>query len=238
MITENNQPIALSSFIPPLVFVALLWVIHLLQLLFSFELTYLGVYPRALEGVIGIFTSPLIHADFGHLTSNTFPFLVCSSLIMYFYKDIALYSISMIYVMTGVFVWCFARPVYHIGASGVVYGLVAFIFWCGIFVKDVRSIVLALIVTLLYSGMFLGVLPNQEGISWESHLFGGIVGIAVAYIFKTSIVDQEETQNDPWLQESEKNDFFLDRDAFDKTKQQRQAEQVDNNQWNATNTWD
>ncbi len=222
-----------------MVFVAIIWFIHVLQQLFSFDFSHLGVLPRALEGVIGIFTAPLIHGDFGHLTSNTFPFLVCSSIIMYFYRNIALYAIGMIYIMTGVFVWCFARPVYHIGASGVVYGLVAFIFWCGIFVKDVRSIVLALIVTMLYSGMFLGLLPNQEGISWESHLFGGIVGIAVAYIFKTSIIDQEETSNDPWLQDEVNKDFFLARDTFEKTKQQRQADEARNNDfWNSTNTWE
>jgi len=89
-------------------------------------------------------------------------------------------SFFMIYIITGFSVWLFGRSVYHIGASGVVYGLISFIFWSGVFRRNLKSIVLALIVIILYSGYLGGIVPNKEGISWESHLLGGIVGIVVA----------------------------------------------------------
>jgi len=79
-------------------------------------------------------------------------------------------------------------------------------------------------VTILYSGYFLGILPNQEGISWESHLIGGIVGILVAFLFKNSI-EIDEHKEDPWLNEDEKPDYFLPRDIFEKTKEERKREE-------------
>jgi len=140
----------------------------------------------------------------------------------------------MIYLLTGLAVWGFARPVFHIGASGVVYGFVSFIFWTGIFRRNIKSIVLALIVTFLYSGYIMGILPNQEGISWESHLLGGIVGIFTSYWYKDEIEVDEEEAVPSWEQDRqagivEEEQFFLKRDAFEKTKQERIQEQRDEN---------
>jgi hypothetical protein len=132
-----------------------------------------------------------------------------------------------IYLFTGLSVWLFARPVSHIGASGVVYGLVAFIFWNGIFRRSIRSIILAVVVTMLYSGMFMGILPQQEGISWESHLFGALVGVVTAYWFRGVLEDEEAevAAVDPFADERGVEKVpFLPPDAFDKTKAQRQAE--------------
>jgi membrane associated rhomboid family serine protease len=138
----------------------------------------------------------------------------------------------MIYLLTGLAVWIFGRRVFHIGASGVVYGLVSFVFWMGIFRRSLKSIILALIVTVLYSGYFLGILPNQEGISWESHLLGGIVGIFAAYWFKEQIEMDEEVQKASWENEPLDSKYFLERDIFDKTKLEREQEQNGNsNLW-------
>ncbi len=157
----------------------------------------------------------------------------------------------LIYFLTGTAVWLFARPVSHIGASGVVYGLVAFIFWNGIFRRSLRSIILAGIVMLLYSGMFMGVLPDQEGISWESHLLGSLVGIFVAYFFKADLEEEEEEKaTDPFADErtTEKRPY-LPVDVFEKTKSQRawEAEEAARRQnestnffhpfWNQDKTW-
>jgi len=144
---------------------------------------------------------------------------------LFFYRKVAFSSIFLIYLLTGIGVWAFGRAhVFHIGASGVVYGLVSFVFWTGIFRRNLKSVVLALMVTILYSGYFLGILPNQEGISWESHLIGGIVGILVAFLFKNSI-EIDEHKEDPWLNEDEKPDYFLPRDIFEKTKEERKREE-------------
>ena len=165
----------------PIYFILLIWAIHLFQFLTPFDFSYLGTYPRTSFGLRGVVFSPLLHSDFSHLINNSIPFFVLSSLIYFFFPRVAWKSILMIYFLTGLAVWGFGRSVFHIGASGVVYGLVAFLCWTGIFRRNLKSIVISLIVGFYYSGMFLGILPNQEGISWESHLLGGLVGICLLY---------------------------------------------------------
>ena len=153
--------------------------------------------------------------------SNSVPLFVMTFIILFFYRRIAYQSIFLIYVLTGLAVWAFARGnVIHIGASGVVYGLVAFVFWTGLFRRNVKSIMLALVITILYSGLFLGVLPNQPGISWESHLFGGLVGILVAYWMKDKREDDEDRREDPLLDDAS-DEYFLPRDTFEETLEQR-----------------
>lgn len=223
-----------SSFLMPIQFVVLLWVIHIFQFFTTFNFGFLGVYPREIFGLRGILFSPLIHGDFHHLFSNSLPLLFTSIAILMFYKKVAIRAMIMIYLLTGLAVWGFARPVFHIGASGVVYGLVSFIFWTGIFRRNIKSIVLALIVTFLYSGYIMGILPNQAGISWESHLLGGIVGVFTSYWYKDEIEVDEEKTIPSWEQDrqagiEEEEEFFLNRDIFDKTKQERMENQQDEN---------
>jgi membrane associated rhomboid family serine protease len=210
----------------PTIILFVLWVIQGFQMFTSLSLGWLGVYPRHQDGLAGIFTSPFVHSrDVMHLINNSVPLFVGMSMIFFFYRKIAAKSIFLIYFLTGLGVWIFGREVLHIGASGVVYGLISFIFWSGIFRRNIKSIVLALIILLLYSGMFLGVLPNQPGISWESHLIGGFVGILVAYLYRnTKEDDEEDTYEEPLVHldsgESE-GEFFLHRDTFKHTKSER-----------------
>lgn len=207
----------------PILIVGVMWLFHIIYTFTGSRLGLIGVYPRHPAGIIGIFASPFLHGDWKHLISNSVPMIMLLTIIFSFYKRVAIKSILLIYFFTGVAVWLFARDVIHIGASGVVYGLVSFVFWNGIFRRNLKSIILALIVTILYSGYFLGILPNQEGISWESHLFGGIVGILVSYILKDFVEIVEE--RDPWAEEeNEDKEYFLARDTFEKTKQQRAQE--------------
>ena len=130
--------------------------------------------------------------------------------------------------------WLFARPVHHIGASGVVYGLLSFVLFSGIFRRNLKSIALALSVTVLYSGYFYGLLPLNEKISWESHLFGALVGVLVAYLFKGQIEEDEVAEKPSWANDSDDQDYFLPRDAFAKTKREKLEEQQ--NDWNQTKT--
>jgi membrane associated rhomboid family serine protease len=168
----------------PLTFPILLWVIYLISYFFNLNLYRLGVLPRNFYGLIGIITAPMIHGGFSHLLSNTFPLIILGISIFYFYPKTAYKVFIIIYLGTGFFVWVFAREVYHIGASGIIYGFVSFLFFSGIFRKDNRSIALALMAIFLYGGLIWGILPVQEGVSWESHLFGAIVGIVAAFIFR------------------------------------------------------
>lgn len=168
----------------PLSFPLFLWIVYLVTYLLDIYPFKLGILPRNFSGLIGIFTSPIIHGGFSHLISNTAPLVFLGLGIFYFYPKIAYKVFTIIYLGTGILVWIFGREVYHIGASGIIYGFVSFVFFSGIFRKDNRSIALALIVIFLYGGLIWGVLPVQEGVSWESHLFGAIVGIIPAFIYR------------------------------------------------------
>ncbi len=174
----------LNQILTPLIFPAVLWIVHILSLLFNEDLSKLGLLPRKLLGLLGIFTSPLIHADFSHLLSNTIPLIILGWIIYNFYPKVSSILFVFIYLFTGLLVWIFARQVFHIGASGIVYGFVSFLFFSGIFRRDNKSIALALVITFLYGGLVWGILPGWKGISWESHLFGAITGLIAAYLFR------------------------------------------------------
>lgn len=124
-------------------------------------------------------------------------------MLFFFFRKVAIQAFALIYLLTGFAVWIFARESFHIGASGVVYGLVSFVFWSGIFRRNIKSIVLALVVTVLYSSYFLGIVPGEDGISWESHLLGGLVGILVAFIYRKDLEAEDEEKlkaldNEQW----------------------------------------
>ena len=209
----------------PTAAVAAIWLVHFYQIFSGFDPGEYGIMSRRLWGLRGIITGPLVHGSWGHLISNTLPLFVLSAISIYFYRKVAMRAFWMIYLLTGTAVWFFARPVSHIGASGVIYGLVAFIFWNGIFRRSIRSIILAALVMLLYSGMFMGILPDQEGISWESHLLGSLVGIFTSFWFKGELEDDEAKSTDVVSEEeNEERQYFLPRDIFEKTKAERIAE--------------
>lgn len=215
--SRNSRGISriVRGMIVPLSMVALMWVVQIFQSLTMLELGYYGIRPRSQEGFQGVFLAPLIHSGYSHLLSNTFPFLALSGLMVVFYTKIAVRAIWIIYFLTGIFVWFFGRTVYHIGASGVVYGLLAFVFWTGIFRRNIKSIALAVLVLFYYGSMFSGILPGQEDVSWESHLLGAVAGIIVAFLYKGS---RERDEVLPPPVEEEAPTYYFDRDIFDEPK--------------------
>ncbi|MEM8901316.1 MAG: rhomboid family intramembrane serine protease [Bacteroidota bacterium] len=178
-----------------LAWVALMWVVWGYSALTGNHFGYLGVLPREWSGTIGILAAPWIHAKgLDHIAANSAPMFVLLAGVYYFYKPIFWKVVGWIYLITGVWTWAAARAVYHIGASGVVYGLAFFIFFSGVFRKDKIAIALALIVAFLYGGMFWGLFPFQEGVSWESHAFGALSGLLIAYWFKNVKTTLQEKQ--------------------------------------------
>ena len=165
-------------------FAAVLWGVKALEWAFAYDLSFLGIHPRTLNGALGIITAPLVHGDLLHLTSNTFPLIILGVGLFYFYDKIALEVILWIYFATGFWVWIAARDAYHIGASGLIYGVVSFLFFSGLFRKDIRSIAVSAAVLFLYRSMVYGIFPGDESISWESHLLGAIAGLFCAFYFR------------------------------------------------------
>ena len=218
----------------PIVFILIMWLVFFFSIIFHIDLGNWGVFPRHIEGLPGIFTSPFIHANIKHILSNTVPMMGMLTIMVMFYPRVAVKAFLMIYVLTGLSVWLFGRSVYHIGASGVVYGLVAFVFWSGVFRRSLESIVLALIIVILYTPMFAGILPNQEGISWESHLLGAFVGVFTSFYYKKYLeVDEMEDKNHIIEDDESTNgkQYFFPRDVFLMTKEERQRQTDRDNNW-------
>ncbi len=164
-------------------FVLLLFAVYFSEFLMKIDLGFLGIYPREPLGLIGIITGPIIHGNYIHLISNAFPILILGTVLFYFYDRIAIPVFMVCYFATGALVWIFAKPNFHIGASGLIYGIALFLMTFGLFRKDFSSLLISAIVAIFYGGIIYGVFPNQTGISWESHFFGALMGLVSASYF-------------------------------------------------------
>jgi membrane associated rhomboid family serine protease len=143
--------------------------------------------PLKVEGLVGIISAPFIHGDLAHLSANTIPIWVLGVLLFYIYPKIGWKIFLLIWAVTGIWVWVMAREAYHIGASGIVYGLASFLFFSGIFRRDGRLLAVTFLVAFLYGSMIWGVFPDlfpEKNISWESHLMGLIAGLVLAVFYR------------------------------------------------------
>ncbi|MEZ5007654.1 MAG: rhomboid family intramembrane serine protease [Chitinophagales bacterium] len=184
----------------PLLFLLIMWIVEIIEYILGIRLSYLGVLPRDITGLKGVFLSPFLHGEWSHIISNSLPFFVLSAILFIAYKKVAYTVFILIYLLTGLFVWLLARGgTFHIGASGLVYGLFGFIFFSGIFRGDMKSIALSLIIAFFYGGMAYGVFPGKEGISWESHLMGAVSGGWLAYLFRKI----DKAKQPEWMEEEE-----------------------------------
>jgi len=182
MLEEKRKFINSIKF--PLLFLFIITLVDISGYLFNVGFVQFGILPRTLTGLVGILTAPLIHSNIEHLYSNAVPIFVLGTSIFYFYPTISKKVTLIVYFTTNILVWIFARESYHIGASGIVYGLFSFLFFSGIFRKDKRAITLSVLTIFIYGGMVYGIFPTKVGISWESHLFGFLTGIFVSYLFR------------------------------------------------------
>ncbi|UCE77630.1 MAG: rhomboid family intramembrane serine protease [Gammaproteobacteria bacterium] len=171
-------------FLLAVAFAGMLWVIKLLELALGLDLARFGVYPGTLRGLAGVFLAPMIHGSLAHLFSNTLPIVILGTALLYGYPRSAKVVIPVLYSGTGICVWLFARSAWHIGASGLTFGMMFFVFTIGVLRWDTRSIALALVVFLLYGGMIWGVFPGDPSVSFESHLAGALIGITLAVLLK------------------------------------------------------
>ena len=164
------------------ILVVIFWGVEIIdQVIFAHRLDYFGITPRNMTGLRGVILSPFLHADFGHLLANTFPFIILGWFVMLQrtsdFFTVSLYSM----LFSGLGVWLFASPgSVTVGASGVIFGYLGFLMFRGYFQRNLPSIALSLLVIFLYGGMIWGVLPSNPHVSWLAHLFGFIGGIWTA----------------------------------------------------------
>lgn len=213
-----------KSVVWPLAGLLLMWAVFLFEYLTGFGLDYLGVYPREVLGLRGIVFSPFLHLDWGHIISNSPPFLILTFMLLFFYPRVAGSAFALIYVLAGAMLWAFGRSGIHIGASGVIYGLVAFLATIGFLRKNVRAIAISLVIVFYYGGLLAGIVPGQAGISWDGHLFGALAGILTAYQLRDKIEPEEVKQPRSYELEEPDPEPFLPEDTFEKTKAERQEE--------------
>jgi membrane associated rhomboid family serine protease len=171
-----------------LLFVLFLWLVQWAHLLLPFEIHELGVLPKTLEGLKGIVLMPFVHAedDLHHLINNSLPLLVLLASLFYFYRPIAWKVLVFGWLLTGLFLWAYAKNkgAYHIGASGVIYFLASFLFTSGLLRKYLPLQAISLFVVFAYGSMLWGILPLKEKVSWEGHFAGFSVGLVLAFVFR------------------------------------------------------
>lgn len=182
--TDHGQRRLLTALLPPVAAVVMLWIVFAFDQVYGLDLYRFGIFPRKLAGLVGVLASPLIHANIDHLANNSVPVLVLGWLLVYFYPKAAWRVVSVSWIMSSFWVWVAGRPNYHIGASGVIYGLAAFLFFSGLIRRRVALMAVSLIVVFQYGSMWWGVLPLVPHVSWEAHLFGGITGAILAWHYR------------------------------------------------------
>ncbi|MEH6652240.1 MAG: rhomboid family intramembrane serine protease [Motiliproteus sp.] len=166
------------------IFVFLIWWIKLSEMMFGWNLHYLGIYPQTLSGLIGIVTGPLVHGSWSHVISNTLPILLLGSILIYGYPKSRWWTLSIVWIVSGLGVWLFGRESYHFGASGLTHGMFFYLLIGGILRRDKRSIALLMVAFFMYGSMLLTILPREPGISYEYHLFGALGGVLCALGFR------------------------------------------------------
>jgi len=199
-----------------LVFIGVLWAIFIIDAVFGIRLGRYGLRPGSIPGLWGIVTAPLLHANIEHLLSNTLPLFISLTATLYLYPASSVRVIPLVWLGSGALAWFIGRPSLHIGASGLIYGLLAYVFFSGILRRDMRSVSVSLLVGFFYGSMVWGVLPIRPHMSWEMHLSGAIFGTMLAFVFskwdRTPLLryDWEDDDSVPeWYPESDDDDFDL-----------------------------
>ncbi len=199
----------LLSIIIPVIFIALMWLVKVAEILFNADFSQGGIYPLALRGLPGIIFSPFIHSDAQHLFNNSLPLFFLATALFYFYSEVALKVFSLTYLLTGLLVWLAGREAWHIGASGLVYGLASFLFFSGIIRRYFRLIALSLLVVFLYGSMVWGIFPGiYKNVSWESHMLGFFSGVLLSVWFRK---EGPQAPVYDWMEEEEEEEESVER---------------------------
>jgi membrane associated rhomboid family serine protease len=198
------------AFVLAAAFAGLLWLIKLAELALGLDHSGLSIFPGRWDSLPGIALAPLLHGSLYHLFANTAPILVLGTLLIYGYPRAARIVLPAVYLGSGLGVWLFARPAWHLGASGLTFGMMFFLFTIGVLRWDRRAIALSLVVFLLYGGMIWGIFPTRPDISFEYHLFGAGIGILLAFFLRGLDPPPEEKKYSWEGEDADEDDWPFD----------------------------
>lgn len=204
------------SIIPAIILLFFIWIMFVIDYtqVFYFNFSRLGIYPLRINGLVGVISSPFVHASFSHLISNTVPLLIMVSMIFFFYNQIAFKSIALLWVISGILTWLLGRNAYHIGASGLVFALVFFLFFSGLFRIYTPLVAVSMIVIFIYGSTIWSIFPISEfvdaSLSWEAHLSGAISGFLVALLYRNQGPQKPEIIWDDDEDLEEESDSFIE----------------------------
>jgi membrane associated rhomboid family serine protease len=185
-------------------FVVLLWLIYLAMSELDLEPEMSGIRPRQWVGLPGILFAPLVHGGFEHLFANSLPLLVVITAALFLYPNAMPKVLPAVWVGPGIAVWLLGRDSVHFGASGLVYGLAAYVFVAGVLRRDRRAVAASLVVWFMYGSLVWGVLPVPGGVSWETHLAAAVIGVAWAVALRH--LDLPPRRRYDWDADREDND--------------------------------
>ncbi len=164
-----------------LTLVGVIWGIHIVGWVIPFR--SFGIFPRDLSSIYTIFTAPFIHAHIHHIIANTTGLLFLSLMLFALEKSKGWMTLIVLIIGAGAGTWLIGRGgAVHLGASGVIYALIGYLGFLGLFQKKIKTIVLSVLILFLYGGAIWGVLPSAPHISWEGHLSGFIAGVVLAKV--------------------------------------------------------
>ena len=227
----------LRNAIPPaLVALLIMWLIYWADFLFIYDFHRLGVVPKQLSGLKGILFMPWIHAhsDVKHILNNSVPAFLLMTLLFYSYKEIALKVFLLSWFLTGLVLWVFGanNGAHHIGMSGVIYSLAAFLFTSGVLRKYLPLQALALFIVFLYGSMIWGIFPTKERISWEGHLSGMIIGVFLAFYYRKLGPQrpkyQYEIEKELGIEPPDLEGMYLEKLRLQEEEEQRKLEESRN----------
>ncbi|MEL1252570.1 rhomboid family intramembrane serine protease [Flavobacterium sp. DGU38] len=224
--TDNHFKFSNTIIGLPVFFVLILWIIYWIQIRFDFDFYQNGIYPRDFSGLQGVLFSPFIHENLNHLYNNSIPLVVLLPALQFFYSKQSVGVIGYGILFSGLITWLIGRENYHIGASGLIYVLVSFIFFKGIQTRYYRLVALSFAVILLYGGMIWYVFPDvDQNISWEGHLGGFITGFGLSLCYKAPeyakpiVYDWQrhdfDPAQDPFMKHFDENGNFINTENPD-----------------------
>jgi membrane associated rhomboid family serine protease len=235
---------ALTAAILPAVGVVVLVSISLLDFVLELDLARYGLYPRTAYGLWGILTAPWLHGDWEHLFNNVTAVFLLGWCLLYFYPRIAGRVVLLTWLLGGLGVWLTGRGSYHVGASGVIYGMAAFLFVSGLLRGQRTLMALSLLVVFFYGSLIWGIFPIVHGMSWESHFWGAAVGVVLAFFHRRvppavsdprpAFLDEEDEEEPPPYLEDDTGDAVDERELAWKRKLAEQARSGNN----VSTTWD